>query len=100
MSNLITETLVRLRRDALLAALRNINLHVFKSRGTDKQVIEYVAIRLKVYPTDIQLWKKSDGVPRAYVSELLKVLNEHSVWAYHQLRPSQTIAAYHVGGER
>ncbi|MBJ6973823.1 hypothetical protein JG635_19940, partial [Vibrio cholerae] len=39
----LDEALVTMRRNALSAALRNVNLHRFSSKGSSREVTEYVA---------------------------------------------------------
>ncbi|HAS63199.1 MAG TPA: hypothetical protein DCS35_11900 [Vibrio sp.] len=84
----LEEMVKHMRRSALAAAMRNINLHVFSGRASSMRMSEYVAERLCVRPTDIRLWLISDGVPERYVDDLLSVLNENSVWRRHQILPS------------
>ncbi|KFA98762.1 hypothetical protein [Vibrio sp. ER1A] len=97
MANIICEAQKALRQSAVNAALRNINIHVFGGKASEKVVIEYVAGRLRLQPTDIKLWQVSNGVPKPYVADFLVILNEHSVWRMHQLRPTRHIAAHYVG---
>ncbi|EGQ7702637.1 hypothetical protein ACTWNB_000270 [Vibrio cholerae] len=94
----LDEALVTMRRNALSAALRNVNLHRFSSKGSSREVTEYVAERLGVYPGDIRLWLISDGVPECYLDTFLSMLNEHSVWARYQLRPTRKLASWYLGG--
>ena len=81
-----------MRRKALAAAIRNVNLHHFQGKANARRMAEYVAERLGVYPTDVKNWLVSDGVPERHVEPLLAVLNEHSVWGRHQLFPSKKLA--------
>ncbi|EGQ9843719.1 hypothetical protein FYU92_06470 [Vibrio cholerae] len=87
----LQEAAMDMRRKALAAALRNINLHVFGGRANSKRLEEYVAERMKLRPIDIRLWCSGDGVPEAYIDEFLSLLNENSVWCKHQIRPSQKL---------
>ncbi|WP_120510938.1 hypothetical protein [Photobacterium salinisoli] len=100
MSKSLSAIVVELRRAALHAALRNINLHVFDSRATERELHEYVARELGQYPGLIRCWTRHEGVPREFVSDMLAILNRHSVWARHQLYPNKAIAAQYLGGER
>ncbi|WP_337162703.1 hypothetical protein [Vibrio fluvialis] len=88
----LRERVKTMRRSAMAAALRNINLHVFKSKASAKQLNEYVANRLAVEPIEVRLWLIGEGVPEGHVAGLLAVLNENSVWARHQLLPSERLA--------
>ncbi|MBD0786702.1 hypothetical protein HUO09_10110 [Vibrio sp. Y2-5] len=88
----LREVLVSMRRNALAAAIRNINVHVFSGKGSSKQLAEYVAGRLNVEPYIIRLWLSGEGVPAHYVKEMLVILNEHSVWGKHQIFPSERLA--------
>ncbi len=94
MENTLTleEMVSQMRRNALAAAMRNINLHVFNGRASALRMAEYVASRLGARPTDVRLWLSSQGVPECYADKLLSVLNEHSVWRRHQILPSERLA--------
>ena len=94
MENAMTlqEKVNSMRKAALDAAMRNINLHVFAGRASSARVTEYVAERLRIRPTVLRLWLVSEGVPEAYVDDMLEILNEHSVWRRHQLFPSERLA--------
>ncbi|MEI8634695.1 hypothetical protein P4S72_27020 [Vibrio sp. PP-XX7] len=97
MADLMTQTLNKLRRSALKAALRNINLHLFNNQASEQQVIEFVALRLGITPGIIMLWKVNGGVPSGYVQPFLNILNEHSVWVSYQLRPNKRVALIYLG---
>ncbi len=88
----VEEMVLQMRRKALAAAMRNINLHVFSGRASSIRMAEYLAERLNVKPTDIRLWLTSCGVPEQYANQLLDVLNENSVWRRHQILPSKRLA--------
>ncbi|MDA0109038.1 hypothetical protein OH456_12790 [Vibrio sp. La 4.2.2] len=90
------EMVLQMRRNALAAAMRNINLHVFKGRASTMRMAEYVAERLNVRPTDIRLWLTSGGVPEQHAEQLLEVLNENSVWRRHQILPSKRLATNYM----
>ncbi|SIO94683.1 hypothetical protein [Vibrio spartinae] len=100
MADLMAQTLSMLRRKALKAALRNINLHLFNNKASEQQVIEFVALRLEVTPGIILLWKVNGGVPTEYVQPFLNILNEHSVWTCYQIRPNKRVALIHLGSTR
>ncbi len=86
------EVLKQMRRNALAAAIRNINVNVFAGKASSKQLAEYIAQRLGVEPYMIRLWLCDEGVPAYYVKEMLAILNEYSVWGKHQIFPSERLA--------
>ncbi|MCG7586849.1 hypothetical protein [Photobacterium sp. OFAV2-7] len=99
MKTSLSQALQELRRKALQAALRNLNLHIFRSKATDKELLEYVADYLGVQPGVIRCWLRHEGVPREHVPDMLKLLNKHSVWSRHQIHPTRAIAANYLGGQ-
>lgn len=96
MKTSLTQSMQSLRRKALQAALRNLNLHIFKSKATDREIQEFVATQLDIHPGVIRCWLKNDGVPREYVAEMLKLLNRNSVWSRHQIYPTRAVAANYM----
>lgn len=71
-ASLIRERVKNMRRNAMSAAFRNINLHVFNGKATIHQITEYVAERLAVEAIDVRLWQIGDGIPEKHVEGLLK----------------------------
>ncbi len=88
----LRETLNRMRRRALAAAIRNINVNMFAGKASTAKVIGYIAQHLHVPPQTIRLWMIGEGVPEYYVREMLELLNQNSVWSRHQLFPSERLA--------
>ncbi len=88
----LNETVQEMRRNALAAAIRNINVHEFSGKASSARVMEYVAEHLKIEPYTVRLWSIGDGVPEYYVKEMLVLLNRHSIWCKHQLFPSERLA--------
>jgi len=88
----LDETVRDMRRSALSAAIRNINVNEFSGKASTVQLMEYVAEHLKVQPYTVRLWMIGDGIPEYYVKEMLELLNRHSVWCKHQLFPSERLA--------
>ncbi|GEM_PF-2883757 len=92
----LNEMVREMRRNALSAAVRNINVNVFSGKGSTIQVMEYVAKHLNIQPYTVRLWMIGDGVPEYYVKEMLALLNQHSVWCKHQLFPSERLACSYM----
>lgn len=88
----LNETVQEMRRNALSAAIRNINVNEFGGKASTVRLMEYVAEHLNVQPYTVRLWMIGDGIPEYYVKEMLELLNRHSVWRKHQLFPSERLA--------